>query len=518
MPLYPPASAGRPQYAPLRRPFAPPASSIPSYLPQGNYQPVYPGSEYLSQTAEQPRAEFSYPNYGREFAKPPGIGTYPMSAAPANTYAYPYAQADSMYGYVPRAPRAPKYYMPPRPGDWSLPSYKQSDQYYSGPSSLRAMNAPRYQPVDYRNQAAEYRPRAVSAPYNAFLENFKQKLTYAKKMDIEELRGHMLELAKDQFGSRHLQQRIQENVPEEKEIIYKELKPYVSELMIDAFGNYVIQMLIQYGLPKQRDELIAAIIKNAKHLAFDMCGCRCMQKALSVGNREQSVVIVKELKDNVAECVENQHANHVLQKCIECLNGEEIGFLLEYARENVMKMSCHIYGCRIMQKVVEKLEVPETEVIIGEIIKQVAELSQNQYGNYVVQHVLQYGKPQHKEKVILHLKDQLLYLSRQKFSSNVIEKCFQFVDEKLRDQLLLVMLGREGDPNPPLYDMMRDKFANYVVQKAVEVTGPPLKETLIGRVLAIPDRNNYTQHVFNAVTKLSSSPVPRGRVYTPYTK
>lgn len=40
--------------------------------------------------------------------------------------------------------------------------------------------------------------------------------------------------------------------------------------------------------------------------------------------------------------------------------------------------------------------------------------------------------------------------------------------------------------------MMRDKFANYVVQKAVEVTGPPLKDILIKKIFAIPDSNNYS--------------------------
>lgn len=42
--------------------------------------------------------------------------------------------------------------------------------------------------------------------------------------------------------------------------------------------------------------------------------------------------------------------------------------------------------------------------------------------------------------------------------------------------------------------MMRDKFANYVVQKAVEVTGPPYKDILIKRIFAIPDSNNYSTY------------------------
>ena len=40
--------------------------------------------------------------------------------------------------------------------------------------------------------------------------------------------------------------------------------------------------------------------------------------------------------------------------------------------------------------------------------------------------------------------------------------------------------------------MMKDRFANYVVQKVVEVTPLPLKDIVIKKILAIPDANNYS--------------------------
>ncbi len=44
---------------------------------------------------------------------------------------------------------------------------------------------------------------------------------------------------------------------------------------------------------------------------------------------------------------------------------------------------------------------------------------------------------------------------------------------------------------PPLYDMMKDKYANYVVQKAVEMAKPPLRDALVKKIYAIPDPNNF---------------------------
>jgi len=425
--LYPPASVPS-----VSKSFS---SSAPPYFAHGNY--VYPRSDYMMRPIEQPSSELPYRNYGQEYSRPPGISTYSTT----RLYSYPYNQPDTMYGYDPRSTME-NYYVPTRNNNWSLPSYEQGEQYYAGqPSTLH--NVSQYQPVDYR--VHEYRPRATIAPYNAFLENFKQKLTYAKKISIEELKGHVVELSKDQFGSRYFQQRIQENSPEEKEIIYKELKPKLNELMTDAFGNYVVQIFIQYGLPNQRNELITTIIKNTMKLAFNMYGCRCIQKALSMGTLDQRIAIVNEIKDNITACIESQHANHVIQKCIECLEIGKILFLLDYVKSNVRRMSCHMYGYRIILKIVEKVNAPEANVIIEEIAKSTVELSQNQYGNYVVQHVLDYGKSHHKEKIVIQLKDQILNLSKQKFSSNVIEKCFHSTDEKSRELLIHSMLGKEGD-------------------------------------------------------------------------
>jgi hypothetical protein len=428
-----------PSYTPsISQPFP---TSVPRYFAHGNYSPAYPRFDYMVRPTEQPPPGFSYPNYGHEYSRSPGISTYPT----ARSYPYPYGQPEGMYGYDPRTAMG-NYYTPPRTNNWLSPSYEHSKQYYATqPSTLRSV--PRYQPLDYRVSPMEYRPRATTASYSPFLENFKQNLTYARNINIEELKGHMLELSRDQFGSRHLQQRIQENTPEEKEIIYKELESHINELMTDAFGNYVVQMLIQYGLPNQRDELIILIITTTSKLAFDMYGCRCLQKALTVGTLDQRIEIVSRLKDNMAECMENQHASHVLQKCIECIDPAHVSLLLDYVKSNAELLSCSIYEYRIVMKIVEKVNVSYADAIIYEIVKSAINLSKHQYGNYVVQTVLNYGQPQHKEKIVRQLKDHILDLSSQKYSSNVIEMCFRCADEKSQELLIHAILGKEGINN-----------------------------------------------------------------------
>ena len=44
------------------------------------------------------------------------------------------------------------------------------------------------------------------------------------------------------------------------------------------------------------------------------------------------------------------------------------------------------------------------------------------------------------------------------------------------------MLGQDGDADPPLFTMMRDRYANYIVQKMIELSTPAQKEVIRRRL------------------------------------
>jgi len=133
-------------------------------------------------------------------------------------------------------------------------------------------------------------------------------------------------------------------------------------------------------------------------------------------------------------------------------------------------------------------------VLLHYCIDNTHELCKNQYGNYVIQHVLIHGTPWHKGAVIVSLRGTLLALSKHKFASNVIEKCFAHANRQVwsdalisitcavlhlmvcvyicvQDRMLLIeeVLGKDDDNNSPLLSMVKDQFANYVVQTMIDV-------------------------------------------------
>jgi hypothetical protein len=104
-------------------------------------------------------------------------------------------------------------------------------------------------------------------------------------------------------------------------------------------------------------------------------------------------------------------------------------------------------------------------------------LLDDQYGNYVIQHVLQYGRESDRDS-LLHIivQNDLLKLSRQKFASNVVEKLLKYGNSNQRNTIVREMLhyvehaGPEGTGGSSvLLLMVRDAYANYVVQTAIDV-------------------------------------------------
>lgn len=133
---------------------------------------------------------------------------------------------------------------------------------------------------------------------------------------------------------------------------------------------------------------------------------------------------------------------------------------------------------------------------------------QDQYGNYVIQHILEHGKAQDKSQIIAKIRGQVLTLSKHKFASNVVEKCVAFGSAKDRQLLIEEVIQSKADGTMPLIIMMKDQFANYVIQKMLDVVEDSQKEVLISKIKpAIPTLRKYTygKHIIAKVEKMTST-------------
>ncbi|BFG34086.1 hypothetical protein CerSpe_203600 [Prunus speciosa] len=338
---------------------------------------------------------------------------------------------------------------------------------------------------------------------SSLLEEFKSNK--AKSFELSEIGGHVVEFSADQYGSRFIQQKLETATTEEKNMVYQEIMPQALALMTDVFGNYVIQKFFEHGLQSQRRELANKLFGHVLTLSLQMYGCRVIQKAIEVVDLDQKIKMVEELDGHVMRCVRDQNGNHVIQKCIECVPEDAIHFIVSTFFDQVVTLSTHPYGCRVIQRVLEHCNDMNTQTtVMDEILGAVSMLAQDQYGNYVVQHVLEHGKPHERSAIIKELAGKIVQMSQQKFASNVVEKCLTFGGPAERELLVNEMLGTT-DENEPLQAMMKDQFANYVVQKVLETCDDQQRELILSRIkvhLNALKKYTYGKHIVARVEKL----------------
>ncbi|XP_073124001.1 pumilio homolog 6, chloroplastic-like [Henckelia pumila] len=335
---------------------------------------------------------------------------------------------------------------------------------------------------------------------NSFLEELK--LGKGPRFELSDIVGHIGEFSVDQHGSRFIQQKLEHCSLGEKESVFKEVVPHASKLMTDVFGNYVIQKLFEYGGPGQKEDLANQLEGQILPLSLQMYGCRVIQKAFEVIDLAQKVRLAKELDGHVMRCVRDQNGNHVIQKCIESIPADSIDFIISSFRGHVATLSMHPYGCRVIQRVLEHCnDELQTQFIVNEILDSVCTLAQDQYGNYVTQHVLARGIPRERSEIIEKLCGSIVQLSQHKFASNVVEKCLEYGDSVSRDLLIKEIVGH-GDKNDNILVMMKDQYANYVIQKILQKCTSDQRELLLGIIrnhLTALKKYTYGKHI---VTRL----------------
>nr|XP_018913429.1 PREDICTED: pumilio homolog 2 isoform X6 [Bemisia tabaci] len=320
-------------------------------------------------------------------------------------------------------------------------------------------------------------------------------------LQLRDLTNHIVEFSQDQHGSRFIQQKLERATVAEKQLVFSEIISCAYNLMTDVFGNYVIQKFFEFGTPEQKATLAQKVRGHVLPLALQMYGCRVIQKALESISGEQQVEIVRELDGHVLKCVKDQNGNHVVQKCIECVDPHALQFIINAFQGQVLSLSTHPYGCRVIQRILEHCTPEQTAPILEELHQHTDTLIQDQYGNYVIQHVLEHGKPEDKSLLINAVRNKVLALSQHKFASNVVEKCVTYSTRAERALLIEEVCGFNDSA---LHVMMKDQFANYVVQKMLDVCEAPQRKVLMHKIrphFASLRKYTYGKHIIAKLEK-----------------
>ncbi|CAE7179481.1 unnamed protein product [Rhizoctonia solani] len=301
---------------------------------------------------------------------------------------------------------------------------------------------------------------------------------------LEDLVGEIPALCKDQHGCRYLQKKLEEGVPEHRDIIFHETFSLFAELMTDPFGNYLCQKLLEYSTDEQRNMICESVAHDLVGISLNMHGTRAVQKMIDFLSTQRQAnpssydaqihSIIMALSMHVVTLIKDLNGNHVIQKCLNRLIPEDNQFIYNAVAAHCVEVATHRHGCCVLQRCIDHASDSQRIQLVTEITFNALTLVQDPYGNYVVQYILDLNDNRFSDAVIRQFIGNVCALSVQKFSSNVIEKCIRVAEHTTRKMLIEELLNRNR-----LEKLLRDSFGNYCVQTALDYAEPTQRMLLV---------------------------------------
>ncbi|PCH33212.1 ARM repeat-containing protein [Wolfiporia cocos MD-104 SS10] len=300
---------------------------------------------------------------------------------------------------------------------------------------------------------------------------------------LEDLQGEIPTLCKDQHGCRYLQKKLEEGIPEHRDMIFRETFGHFADLMTDPFGNYLCQKLLEYSTDEQRNVICESVAQDLVNISLNMHGTRAVQKMIDfLSTRRQTDLkynaqihsIILALSLHVVVLIKDLNGNHVIQKCLNKLVPEDNQFIYNAVAANCVEVATHRHGCCVLQRCVDHASEQQRVQLVNEITYNALTLVQDPYGNYVVQYILDLNDNRFSDAVIRQFTGNVCALSVQKFSSNVIEKCIRVAEHNTRKMLIGELLNRTR-----LEKLLRDSYGNYCVQTALDYAEPGQRALLV---------------------------------------
>ncbi|KAJ7596798.1 ARM repeat-containing protein [Mycena floridula] len=300
---------------------------------------------------------------------------------------------------------------------------------------------------------------------------------------LEDLQGEIPALCKDQHGCRYLQKKLEEGVPEHRDMIFRETFGHFADLMTDPFGNYLCQKLLEYSTDEQRNVICESVAQDLVNISLNMHGTRAVQKMIDfLSTRRQTDLrynaqihsIIVALSLHVVVLIKDLNGNHVIQKCLNKLAPEDNQFIYNAVAANCVEVATHRHGCCVLQRCIDHASDHQRVQLVNEITFNALTLVQDPYGNYVVQYILDLNDNRFSDGVIRQFAGNVCALSVQKFSSNVIEKCVRVAEHSTRKMLIEELLNRTR-----LEKLLRDSYGNYCVQTALDYAEPAQRALLV---------------------------------------
>ena len=181
------------------------------------------------------------------------------------------------------------------------------------------------------------------------------------------------------------------------------------------------------------------------------------------------------LKPYVSQFIFHQNAGHIVANHVMCTDEIRNQFIIDFLNNNIIAISSEQHSCCTLQKCMEYASSIQRTLLTDTIINHCSLMFNNNFGNFVIHYIIRLRSFSINHKIILNLLKDFENLSKMKYSSSIIEKCLIFSSQETKN-LILTKLITEKDL---VQELLKNKFGNYVIQKALEISTEPYSSQLL---------------------------------------
>ncbi|KAI3419377.1 ILWEQ [Globodera pallida] len=295
---------------------------------------------------------------------------------------------------------------------------------------------------------------------------------------VDALRGHVLTLSKNLYGSHVIQAALKSIINEllaqviplslhkygswvirfvlehctHKRLMLEQLHANVPTLVTDQYGSYVIEHVLAHGLPEDRARIVRSLHNNVPSLVTDQYGCYVIEHVIEHGLPEDRERIVRSLQGDIMKYAQDKFGYLVMLKCFACGTADQKKALFD-----------NVCGGG-----------PKT-------LQNARQLMADEFGSHVIQKFFECGTDDQKAQLVDALRGHVLELALQMYGCHVIQAALKSVDNATQIEIL-----EELTPRSCVIKCIKDQYGCYVIDTIIELIEPQRLQFVVDAILSSP--------------------------------
>ena len=320
-----------------------------------------------------------------------------------------------------------------------------------------------------------------NAELEILLIQVKKILNKTQKIDspvYNKCKSKFEQIIRTHKGSRIFQNYLKNTNYDILHLIFNELKYKLPELLKDSYANYFCKKLFKNLSQKDRIDYLTIIQSDLNILSTDSIATYPIQCIIEdLGSKNEKLIFYQGIKNFIDIFSYHIFGSRILEKILSYFESDFQNEIIEYICDNFIELAYNSNGIYLVKKVLLMTHKFDLHKKLKKLINDNAlNLIVHQYGNYAIQTIIENWDDSDLEEIINIYKNKYVFLSIKKFSSNVIERILEKNEKNVNDFLEIMYEGCN------LAELLKNKFGNFVIKKAINLSKGKAKEKLIKEI------------------------------------